>query len=274
MGDVGQFLTLDFLRSIERETCKLKTDSTSAAHAMRIATCQLQEVRADIERAASLMNDYAQNAERHGADLVCFPECFLQGYDIRPEYIASVAVELGSPLFKNVLRSFVSVEPIIVFGLIEKDVGIAYNAAIAIKDGKVIAHYRKTHLLEREAQVFGRGSGSPIFEVQGTKVGINICYDLCFPESVERAAALGARVLVCPCNNMLPHDIAEEWKSRHNELRSRHAKAYDVWIVSSDVTGKRDQYISYGPTSVIDPQGTVVAQVPIQEVGMVVAEVH
>lgn len=241
---------------------------------MRIATCQLPEVRGDIGSVTSLMLHYAREAERRGADLVCFPECFLQGYDTHPEHIASVAVELGSPVFHDVLRTFVSVKLVIVFGLIEQDAGIAYNSALAIQDGKVIAHYRKTHLLEGEAWVFGRGSSSPVFEVQGMKVGINICYDLSVPESIECAAALGVTVLVCPCNNMLPREVAEKWKSRHNEMRSRHAKAHGVWIVSSDVTGERDQCISYGPTAVIDPLGTVVAQVPLQEVGMVMAEVH
>jgi predicted amidohydrolase len=240
---------------------------------MRVATCQLPEVRGDVPRALSLMSDYSLEAERRGADLVCFPECFLQGYDIRPEHIASVAAELGSSIIDDVLRSLSSVHPVIVFGLIEKADGVAYNSALAIQGGKVIAHYRKTYLLKGAASVFTRGSGSPVFDVRGTKVGINICHDMSVPESVESAAASGVRVLACPCNNMLPRDIAEEWKSGHNEMRSRHAKAHGVWIVSSDVTGKRDHCISYGPTAVIDPLGTVIAQVPLQEVGIVVAEI-
>jgi hypothetical protein len=44
--------------------------------------------------------------------------------------------------------------------------------------------------------------------------------------------------------------------------------------VSSDVTGERDEWISYGPTAVIDPLGVVVAQVPLLKTGMVVAEIH
>jgi predicted amidohydrolase len=147
------------------------------------------------------------------------------------------------------------------------------NSALAIQGGKVIAHYRKTHLLKGEASVFKRGNGSPVFDVRGTKVGINICHDLSVPESVEAAAASGVRVLACPCNNMLPREVAEEWKSRHNEMRSCYAKAHGVWIVSSDVTGEQDKLVSYGPTAVIDPLGTVIAQVPLQEVGIVVAEV-
>ena len=38
-----------------------------------------------------------------------------------------------------------------------------------------------------------------------------------------------------------------------------------------DVTVARDGPISYGPTAVINPKGTVVAQVPLLEPGMVVA---
>ncbi|WP_176698064.1 carbon-nitrogen hydrolase family protein [Candidatus Nitrospira nitrosa] len=240
---------------------------------MRIARCQLPEVLGDIERATSLMRDYAFQAERQGADLVCFPECFLQGYDIRPEYIASVAVELSSPMFNDVLRSFVSILPVMVFGMIEKADGFAYNSALAIQGGKVIAHYRKRHLLDGEAKVFGRGNGFPVFDVCEKKVGINICHDLNVSKSIESAAASGVSVLVCPCNNMLPRVTAEEWKCRHNEIRARHAKAHGVWILSSDVTGERGQCISYGPTAVIDPTGAIIAQVPLQEVGMVVAEV-
>lgn len=241
---------------------------------MRIATCQLPEVLGDQKRAMSLMYKYAVEGERQGADLVCFPECFLQGYDMCPEHIASVAVELGSPMFNDLLRSFISIQPVLVFGLIEKADGFAYNSALAIQGGKVIAHYRKRYLLKKEASVFKRGSSSPVFHICGTKVGINICHDLSVSESIESAAASRVTVLVCPCNNMLPREVAEEWKSRHNEIRSRHAKDHGVWIVTSDVAGERDQCMSYGPTAVIDPQGIVIAQVPLQQVGMVVAEIH
>lgn len=241
---------------------------------MRIATCQLPEVLGDQERAMSLMYKYAEEEERQGADLVCFPECFLQGYDIRPEHIASVAIELGSPILDGLLGSFIPIQPVMVFGLIEKVDGFAYNSALAIKGGKVIAHYRKRYLLKKESYVFKCGSGFPVFDVCGTKVSINICHDLSVSKSIKTAAASGVTVLVCPCNNMLPREVAEEWKSRHNEIRSRHAKDHGVWIVSSDVAGERDQCISYGPTAVIDPMGTVIAQVPLQEVGMVVAEIH
>jgi hypothetical protein len=46
-----------------------------------------------------------------------------------------------------------------------------------------------------------------------------------------------------------------------------------VWLLSSDVTGERGGRISYGPTAVIDPRGTVVDQVPLMTTGMALAEI-
>jgi predicted amidohydrolase len=105
------------------------------------------------------------------------------------------------------------------------------------------------------------------------KVGINICYDLNFPESIGALARAGADLVVCPCNNMLSRTAAEQWKWRHNAIRSERAREARMWLVSSDVTGERGDWVSYGPTAVIDPDGTVVDQVPLMTIGTVAAEV-
>lgn len=197
----------------------------------------------------------------------------MQGYDVRAEHVAEVAIDLRSTEFDHMLRDLERLQPVIVVGLIEREAGTFYNSAVAIERGKVVAHYRKANLLKREQQIFEPGDDSPIFDVAGIKVGINICYDLIFVESIRRAAVAGAELLACPCSNMMPRKMAEEWKPRHNEIRSRYAREQAVWIVSSDVTGERDDCVSYGPTAVIDPAGTVIDHVPLLETGMVVAEI-
>jgi predicted amidohydrolase len=240
---------------------------------MRVAACQLPDIRNDLRRAMSLIEMHALHAWRDGADLVCFPECFLQGYDLHPERVAEAALELSSSAFDRVLEEFEPLEPVMVVGLIEREAGRFYNTAVAIERGRVIARYRKTHLLKGEQSIFQPGEESPVFDVAGVKVAINICYDLCFAESARRAAAAGAELLACPCSNMMPRKTAEEWKLRHNEIRSRRAQEQGLWIVSSDIVGVRDDRISYGPTAVIDPNGAIVGQVPLSETGIVVTEI-
>ena len=203
-----------------------------------------------------------------------FPECSVQGYSVDPAHVADVAIDLSSPAFHDMLEELKPLEPAIVVGLIEKEGGNFYNTALAIERGTVVARYRKTYLLRGEKAVFQPGEAFPVFDVLGVRVGINICYDLNFSESVQRASDAGVTLLACPCSNMMRRDVAEEWKPRHNEIRSRQARDHGVWILSADITGERDDYVSYGPTAVIDPSGTVVAQVPLSETGMVMAEIE
>jgi predicted amidohydrolase len=245
-----------------------------ASHTMKIAACQPPDVQNDTERALSLIESHTANAHRQGAKVVCFPECFLQGYDVRAEYVANAALDLESFEFELILRRLEPLEPVVVFGLIEQEAGKFYNTAVVIDRGKLVTRYRKAHLIGREQAIFEAGSGCSLFEVSGTKIGINICYDLQFAESAESAVRAGAELLVCPCNNMLRLETAEEWKFRHNEIRCKRARDARVWILSSDVTGELNGRISYGPTAVIDSSGTVIAQVPLLSTGTRRARPH
>ncbi|MFO1265503.1 MAG: carbon-nitrogen hydrolase family protein [Rubrivivax sp.] len=240
---------------------------------MKVGVCQMPDVPGDATRAVGLMRAWSRDAALHGAALVCFPEGFLQGYDLQPGHIARVAIELASPAFAGILRELEALEPVIVFGMIETDGGRTYNTAVAIERGRIRARYRKAHLLAPEREVFEAGRDCAVFDVGGTRVALNICHDLAHDESVRRASEAGAHLLVCPCNNMLPRSQAEAWKHRHNEIRCRQARDHRLWIAAAEITGERDGCIAYGPTAVIDPGGTVVAQVPLMQIGVVVADI-
>lgn len=239
---------------------------------MKIAACQLPYVQRDADRAVSLIQTNAADAQRQGVKLVCFPECFLQGYDVSAEHVASTAFDLESSEFARILAQVEHLEPVIVVGLIEKEAGRFYNTAVAIDRGTIVARYRKSHLIGSERVIFEPGNEYPVFDVYGAKVGINICYDLQFADSVHSAVQAGAELLACPCNNMLRPETAEHWKYRHSKIRRERARDASVWIVSSDVTGEHNGRISYGPTEVIDASGMVVAQVPLMTTGMVIVE--
>ena len=48
-----------------------------------IATCQLFDVQDHVERSLEKIIDYASRAAEQGAQLVCFPEGYLQGYVVQ-----------------------------------------------------------------------------------------------------------------------------------------------------------------------------------------------
>lgn len=241
---------------------------------MKVAACQLPDIRDDLRRTVSLVKSYTIEAKLRGAGLVCFPECFLQGYDVRMAHVARAAIDLTSTEFAHILRNLEACEPIIVVGLIERSGTKYHNSAVAIERGKVVALYRKTHLLNGELSVFEAGTDYPVFGAEGAKVGINICYDLNFPEAVKAVAHAGAQLVACPCNNMMRCTTADEWKLRHNEIRANRAREAGVWLMSSDVTGELEDRICYGPTAVIDPHGSLIGRVPLMTTGIVCAEIE
>ncbi len=159
-----------------------------------------------------------------------------------------------------------------VVGLIEVANGRLFNTAIVVQRGALIGRYRKAHLLGAE-RVFDAGCDTPVFEIDGLRFGINICYDTNFPEAARTVAALGASLIVCPANNMLPRKSAEALKDAHNSVRAERCRETGLWLVSADVTGERDGSIAWGPTAVLNPAGEVVAQLPLGEPGLLIFDI-
>ncbi len=239
---------------------------------VRIAAAQTVEFREDIEAALNYVADVAACAEAEGASLLCFPECFLQGY-LTDEILARRnALDFASPAFEAVMNQLPKTGPMIVMGLIEVDRGRLFNAAVVVERGTFIGRYRKAHLLGGE-RIFDAGIDSPIFEIAGLRFGINICYDTNFPEAARKVANLGASLIVCPANNMHRRKTAEALKDVHNSARGERCRETGLWLVSADVTGERDGHISWGPTAVLNPAGEVVAQLPLEKAGLLVLDI-
>lgn len=239
---------------------------------VRIAAAQTPDFREDIEAALSCLVDFAGRAEAEGAALLCFPECFLQGYLSGESAARRNAINLKSSAFEIVLNRFPKTGPMIVTGMIEEESGRLFNTAVVVNRGRLIGRYRKTHLLESE-RFFDAGSDYPVFGVAGLRFGINICYDVNFPRTAMELADSGASLIVCPANNMLLRATAEAFRAVHNAVRGDRCRETGLWLLSSDVTGERDGRVSWGPTALIDPGGDVVLQAPLDQTGLVVFDI-
>ena len=237
----------------------------------RIAAAQTPEFRQDVEAALAYALTVIADATAQDADLLVFPEGYLQGYLTQEPLARRHALNLASPKFEAILARLPAIGPMIVLGLIEEDDGQLFNTAAVIQAGKLRGRYRKTHLLAGEV-FFGPGTDCPAFEAGGVRFGINICYDTNFPQAAAKVAASGATLLVCPANNMMKRTSAEHWRDRHNPARADRCRETGLWLISADVTGQRDGSIAWGPTAVLNPRGEVVAQLPLDRPGLLVFE--
>lgn len=236
---------------------------------VRIAAAQTLEFRENIGAALSYAIDVFVEAARHGVQLLCFPEGFLQGYLLDEKTARAVALDVSSDDFASTLERFPQSEMVIVMGMIEIDAGELYNTAVIVQNRTLIGRYRKSHLLKQEA-FYKAGSGAVTASVDGLRFGVNICFDTNFPEAAGQLAEHGASLIVCPANNMLPRARALEFRDVHNVARGERCKESGLWLISADVTGQRDDHIGWGPTAVLNPTGEVVVQLPLDRPGLLI----
>jgi predicted amidohydrolase len=243
------------------------------SQAVKLGACQTPEILGDVDAAVRCIEEFCLQSERGGADLLLFPECFLQGYLVTEAHMNRHALDLGSAAFRSVTARLADVDPVLVIGMIERAGNRLYNSAVVLQHGQVAGVYRKTHLTPGEA-LFDSGSKYPVFQVKGLRYGINVCYDTQFADAAAAIAAQGARVLLVPAQNMMRRQAAETWKDRHNRIRAERVRETGMWLVSADVTGERGAtHIAYGPTSVMNASADVIEQVPLRRTGMVTAQI-
>ena len=235
---------------------------TLGAAAMRHPKLDGKEVLPDtieprIEEARAL----AREAARRGCDLLCLPELFAD-----PTQGTQLARFAESP--DGPINSWLSDTA--------KNLGMALAATVALrrgdrltntgvvyaKDGTLAGTYDKAHLPAGERDVASPGDGFPVFEVEGVKVGMQICYDLGFPEGCRILAVKGAELILWP--NMwggMPEQVTDV-------IMKARAIENQVCLVSSAfvLTGYSDFRAPkiHGRSCIIDPSGVVLAEVGVR----------
>lgn len=177
---------------------------------MRIALLQGPSGSGDPAGNLALLETTARDAAAAGARLLVTAEMFLTGYAIGAEAVRSLAEPSDGPSAREVARIARSTGLAVLYGWPELHEGSVYNAATLVDgDGHRLSTYRKTHLYgDVDTLSFQPGNGDfvtvPLDDVQ---VGLLICYDVEFPETVRSLALAGADLVVVPTALMLPYDV-------------------------------------------------------------------
>jgi predicted amidohydrolase len=170
----------------------------------------------------------------------------ITGRNIFPELVARSA-PLADRIYSDISRKY----SMYVIGCrLKAHEGKIYNtAAIFDRGGAIAGEYKKTHLPANETWQCDHGDSLDVFELDFGKIGICICYDIMFPETVRTLALKGAEIIFHPTFGYGWYDSIGE-----ATLRTR-ANDSGVYIV----TAKNYVYNGAGMSSVIDDWGHVVA---------------
>jgi len=227
-------------------------------HSLRIAAAVVPAPIGEKEANLTRIAHWTAIAADRGCRLICFPEMSITGY-CNQEAMSGFAEEIPGPTSDRLLALARETGVTILAGMAEKDAaGRLYIVHLAAGPGGDLAVYRKLHLAPPEQALYAPGKKIPLFKVDGTTCGIQLCYDAHFPELTTRMAVDGADVIfvphASPSRGMSVADKHQSW------MRHLPARAYDnsLFIVACNLCGDNCNGLDFpGNALIVDPSGII-----------------
>ena len=194
-----------------------------------------------------------------GARLVVLPELVVSGYAADRERLLEVAEPIDGPAVAGWTELARRRDGWISGGLCEREGDSLFNSAVLVGPEGVLLHYRKLHLFREEKHGFEPGDlGLPVAELPIGRVGLCICYDLRFVETMRILALQGAEVVCVPTAWIAGFD-AEKWDERGLAPQAANAilqaNLNQVFVACASQAGPRGGFEMLGSSVLIDPRG-------------------
>lgn len=211
-----------------------------------------------------------EEATAAGCELAVLPECAIPGYmfDSR-EDATRVAEEIPGPSTEALERACARLGLHCVVGLLERDGDLIRNTAVLVGPGGLVGLYRKAHLPYLGVDRFvAPGDEAPeVFETPLGRIGIQICYDLRFPELTRSLALRGAELVAHPTNWPAAVRPLGDFMTRARAAENR------VYLLTANRVGTEAGATFFGWSQIVDPLGVRLAECDAESVSLAVAEV-
>jgi len=244
----------------------------SGTRQLRCVMAQLNLVVGDVDGNTTRIVAAAHEArDRLQADVVLLPELAVSGYP--PEDLL-----FHSGMRTRVARSLERLQDevrgiTLVAGYPEYDGTRIFNAAIVIRDGRVLANHRKACLpnyrVFDEKRYFTPGTDTTVLDLNGIKAGILVCEDVWEPGPARAARDAGAQVLLVI--NASPYEMGKQSQRELKVGRPRVAET-GIPLVFVNLIGGQDELVFDGNSFVMSAAGEVTLRAPAFTEGMYVVD--
>jgi predicted amidohydrolase len=234
-----------------------------------VAALQLCPVFLDVGSNLDRFSSFLDTCE---AGLAVLPELCTTGYAFNSvEQLRDFAEDIDGRSLRFFRDQAVKKKMIIVAGFPELHGGLIFNSSItALPDGTFHV-YRKIHLFGKEKQLFAPGdNGFTVINWKGVRIGVMICYDWRFPESVRTLALKGAQIIAHPSDLVaMPH----LWKP----VMQTRAFENKVFTITADRNGSETQdgeeLVFHGCSQITDTSGRILSELDEPSEGWIYADI-
>ncbi|MFC3343913.1 carbon-nitrogen hydrolase family protein [Paenibacillus abyssi] len=227
--------------------------------------CELGRVEANLQKAERLIG----TAASRGAQLAVLPELFNTGYRVEKKD-GELSESIPGPTAQWMAQQAQKHNMHLVAAILEKGVsaGLVYDTAVVAGPNGILGTYRKTHLWDKENIRFTKGDQFPVIKTGVYNLGMQICYEVGFPEGARILTFKGADIIVYPSAfgkaRLYAWDIATRSRALEN----------GAFVIAANRTGVEKGETEFGGHSrIVDPTGTVLAEAA-EEDDVIIAELN
>ncbi len=188
-------------------------------------------------------------------DLLVCPELFMSGYAVGDE-LSKLAESVDGAFAREVSKLARRYDTAIVYGYPERDGNVMYNSAACIAaNGELLANHRKLMLPPGfEANYFTAAFSPTLFELNGLRCTLLVCYDAEYPEAVRAMAEAGAQVVI------VPTALVDKWPVVARKVMPTRAFENGVWLLYANHAGSEGVASYLGESCIVAPDGQYVAR--------------
>jgi N-carbamoylputrescine amidase len=240
---------------------------------VKIAAIQFS-AGSDSDRTLKKAAQFLEAASMKGVRIACFAELF--AWPWFPAERSDAAFELAEPLGGRITGRIAELAAkykiAVVCPFFEKGEDGAYYNSAAVFDasGTTVGVYRKVHVPNlqfwEEKHYFKPGDAFPVFEVEGVKIGVQLCWDNFFPEGFRSLALSGAEIV------FLPTAAAFASQERWLAMAVSHAIANGIFVVRVNRVGKEANLDFYGQSFCVRPDGELAIEPLEMNEGVLLAD--
>ena len=225
---------------------------------LRAALAQINTTVGDLRGNTAKVLDYIDRARAQGADIVAFPELTITGYPPEDLLFRPNLISENRNWLDRIVEHSEGIA--VVVGFVDSGEGL-YNAAAVIQDRRLLGIYHKFHLpnygVFDEKRYFLPGADCPVFDINGARVGVNVCEDIWVESGPTNLQAdAGARVIMNI--NGSPYHRGKG-REREQMLADR-ARDNAVYVCYTNLVGGQDELVFDGGSCVFSPSGDLLAR--------------
>ena len=243
---------------------------------MRIALANIP-IPATPEQSVALAELAIADASVKGAEILCFPECYVPGYRGLGRQVPPPDPVFLDRAWSAIAGAAANANVCVVLGT-ERVVGDALRitALVINRDGTIAGFQDKVQLDPSEDGPYSPGSERRVFNCGPVTIGVAICHEgFRYPETVRWAVRQGAQIVFHPSfdeaapGSYRPSRFADPANSFHEKAALCRAAENSCFFATVNCASAGSPTTS----AVVRPDGTVIGYQPYGQSGLLIADI-